>query len=125
MSALVSENSSINAQATYRVVFWGETARGYDRDLVVRNFASRFKINSRRQLERLFSGKVITLKHSLPLAEAHRYIKAIQDVGAVCRMESEMKNYFGNDEVMTRHTVSFLENDVDMSTLSLAPKNED
>lgn len=111
------------ATDTYRVVFWGEVARGQQRPQVALAFAKKFRIQSRRQLEQLFSGKVITLKRNLPLTEAHRYIAAIQSLGGICRMERETNNqFFFDNEVKERNTVSFLQNDVDMEALALAPK---
>jgi hypothetical protein len=125
-SATTKSNSSDkrNIGDTYRVVFWGQCARGYQRPDVIRAFASRFKISSQRQLEQLFSGKVITLKKGLTTNQADRYTDAIQMVGGVCRKESEQRDYFSETEFKTRNTVSFLDEDFDPSSLSLAPKDE-
>jgi len=108
---------------TYRVVFWGETARGFSRTEVAVAFAKKFNIKSRSQLRQLFSGKVITLKHSLSTAEAHRYIDAIQDVGGICRLESENKHFFFEAEVKEKNVVSFLqEKEYDFESVTIAPK---
>ena len=109
---------------SYRVVFWGQCARGYEVGKVASAFAKRFKIQNSRQVSQLFSGKVVTLKRGLTEDQADRYVSAIQLLGGVCRKESEQKNYFEESEFKTRNTVSFLEDDFDPSTLSLSPKDE-
>ena len=117
-------DGSVNSNATYRVVFWGQCARGFHRPDVVRAFAQRFKIANRQQLAQLFSGKVITLKKGLGETEANRYTSAIQMLGGICRKESERKDYFSETEFKQRNAVSFLDEDFDPDTLCLAPKDE-
>ncbi|MEX1033261.1 MAG: hypothetical protein WDZ30_07855 [Cellvibrionaceae bacterium] len=122
MNALESQRYQVRARESFRVVFWGETARGFSRTEVAHAFARRFNIRSRRQLAHIFSGRVITLKRNLTTAEAHRYITAIQELGGICRMESEYKDYFSQTEFMERKTVSFLQEDFSSESLSLQPK---
>lgn len=109
---------------SYRVVFWGQCTDGYDLGDVSRAFAKRFKVQSSRQLGQLFSGKVVTLKRGLTEEQANRFISVIQMLGGICRKESELKNFFEESEFKQRKTVSFLEEDFDPSSLSLAPKDE-
>ena len=120
----LGKNRADKLNDTYRVVFWGQCARGYERALVARAFAKRFKVTSSRQLARLFSGKVLTLKKGLSENQAEKFVGAIQSVGGVCRKESERKDYFSETEFKVRNTVSFLEDDFDFNALSLAPKDE-
>lgn len=109
---------------TYRIVFWGEAAAGHDRRQVARAFAQRFGIKSRQQLLRLFSGRVVTLKQGVSTEEAHRYITAIRELGGICRMESECKNYFQETELRGRNRVSFLSDDApDFDKVTLASKD--
>lgn len=115
---------SAAAGDTYRLMFWGQCAHGRQRGDVMHAFANRFKIANRRQLEQLFSGKVMTLKKGLSYRQADKYSDAIEEVGAVCRKESEQKNYFSGSEFKVRNTVSFLDEDFDPSALSLTPKDE-
>ena len=119
--------SPVNANentATYRIAFWGQCQRGANRDDVLAAFAQRFKIANKRQLEQLFSGKVITLKKGLDENQANKYMNAILEVGALCRKESEFRDYFSETETKTRNSVTFLDDDFDPSALSLTPKDE-
>lgn len=111
-------------QGSYRIVFWGQCAPGFEVGKVAVAFSKRFKIKSSRYLSQLFSGKVITLKRGLSEEGASRYISAIESMGGICRKESEQKNYFEESEFKQRNSVSFLDEDFDPSTLSLAPKDE-
>ena len=116
----VKENQT---RESYRVVFWGECAAGYDKKDVMLAFAKQFKIKSRRQLAQIFSGRVIPLKSGLSLVQAHRYITAIQDFGGVCRFEDEVRDYFGEEELKERNSVSFLNEDFRPEALALKPKD--
>ncbi len=109
---------------SYRIVFWGQCAQGYEVGKVAVAFTKRFKIKSSRYLSQLFSGKVVTLKSGLTEEGANRYVAAIEAMGGICRKESERKNYFEESEFKQRNSVSFLDEDFDPSTLSLAPKDE-
>ncbi|WP_439133889.1 hypothetical protein [Pseudomaricurvus sp.] len=80
---------SDSTNLTYRVVFWGDVAAGQSRRDVALKFAHRFRIRETRQLKRIFSGRLMTLKKDLSEAEAQRYCRAITDLGAKCRMERE------------------------------------
>lgn len=115
----VKENKT---KESYRVVFWGECAAGYNKKDVMLAFAKQFNIKSRRQLAQIFSGRLIPLKSGLNLTQAHRYITAIQDIGGVCRFEDEYRDFFGEEEVKERNSVSFLHKDFDPETLTLKPK---
>ncbi|MGH1469676.1 MAG: hypothetical protein ACRBCS_00675 [Cellvibrionaceae bacterium] len=107
---------------TYRVVFWGQVAPDYIPKEVALAFARKFQIKERKQLLKLFTGKVVTLKRNLSEMDAQRYVSAIQELGGVCRIESEFKNYFFENETKERHKVNFLQKDFDMDALTLSPK---
>lgn len=127
VSALVSDHDQQQStKETFRVIFWGDVAAGYTKKEVALAFAERFNIKSRRQLAQIFSGRVIPLKSGLKISEAHRYISAIQDIGGICRLENEYRDYFGNEELKTRNSVSFLdqEDGFDAEDWQLAPKQE-
>ncbi len=78
-----------DSQSTYRVVFWGGLMLGQERLQVAKSFARQFKIRQPRQLQQLFSGRLLTLKSGMPYAEAQRYSAAIRRMGATCRVELE------------------------------------
>jgi len=77
------------SHSTYRVVFWGGLMLGQERRQVAKNFARQFKIRQPRQLQQLFSGRLLTLKSAMSYAEAKRYSAAIRKMGATCRVELE------------------------------------
>ncbi len=75
--------------STYRVVFWGEVTLGHTRSDVARRFAKWFKIKERKTLQKLFGGRLLTLKKGLSYSEAQLYSDVIRGLGAVCRIEPE------------------------------------
>lgn len=119
-----SADKTQSARDTYRVVFWGQCARGHHKAQVAQAFAKRFKVASTRQLAALFSGKVVTLKRGLSAERAERFVIAVEEVGGIARKESEFKDYFSETEFKTRNAVSFMQNDFDADSLSLTPKDE-
>jgi len=108
---------------TYRIVFWGQISDGSNRSEVFSAFAKTFKITEAKKLKKLFSGRVVTLKKSLSSEQAHRYVAVLQDIGCICRLESEFKDYFFETEFKVRNNVSFLQKEYDVETLSLTPKD--
>lgn len=78
-----------NTQSTYRVVFWGGLMLGQTRLQVAKRFARQFKIRTPRQLQQLFSGRLLTLKSSLDYDQAKHYSDAIRLMGGICRVELE------------------------------------
>ncbi|MGI1678541.1 MAG: hypothetical protein K6L75_07420 [Cellvibrionaceae bacterium] len=113
---------SERTKETFRVVFWGQVAPEYTQKDVALAFARKFQIKERKQLLKLFTGKVVTLKRNLSEEEAQKYLSAIQELGGICRLESEFKNYFFEAETKERHEVNFLQKDFDMDALTLSPK---
>ncbi len=78
-----------SVQPSYRVVFWGGLMLGQERLQVAKRFARQFKIRQPRQLQQLFSGRLLTLKGALQYDQAKRYSDAIRAMGAICRIELE------------------------------------
>ena len=78
-----------DSSSSYRVVFWGGLILGQERRQVAKRFARQFKIRNPRQLQQLFSGRLLTLKSNLGYEDACRYSDAIRKMGAICRLELE------------------------------------
>ncbi|MGH1374082.1 MAG: hypothetical protein ACRBBW_18725 [Cellvibrionaceae bacterium] len=78
-----------NTESTYRVVFWGGLMLGQSRLQVAKRFARQFKIRAPRQLQQLFSGRLLTLKSGLDYEQARHYSDAIRLMGGICRIELE------------------------------------
>lgn len=117
----LSKQSS-SQEESYRIVFWGQVAPEYTAKEVALGFVRTFQIKERRQLQKLFTGKVVTLKKNLSHEDAQKYFDAIEALGGVCRIESEFKNYFFESETKQRHDVNFLRKEFDMDSLTLSPK---
>ena len=100
---------SDNSHVTYRVVFWGDVVAGLSRRDVALKFARQFRIRSVKQLQRIFSGRLLTLKRQLSEAQAQRFCQVLSDLGALCRMEREVDAGWHKvepDEDRPRHTAS-------------------
>ena len=76
-------------EPTYKVVFSGSTLSGNNVDDVAMRFADAFKLKDKRSLEKLFSGKIITLKSGLSHEQAQRYGRILNKLGAECCIERE------------------------------------
>lgn len=98
---------SDNANASYRVVFWGETDLLQPRRDVALKFSRRFRIRSVKQLRYLFSGRLLTLKRGLSEDQARCFSELLMDLGVVCRVEREIA-WQPTDlpEEKSRHTAS-------------------
>lgn len=101
---------SDESHATYRIVFWGETAPQLSRREVALKFSRRFRIRSVKQLKYLFSGRLLTLKHGLDEAQARRFSQLMAELGVVCRLERERDMAWQHEEEPAepepRHTAS-------------------
>jgi hypothetical protein len=78
----MAENDAIK----YRVVFRGEIEPGFDIDVVKINLAQLFKTSPER-IEKLFSGKQVTLNNNLDEILAQNYASELQTAGALCIVE--------------------------------------
>ena len=79
----------MNTPTSYKVIFSGNTLDGHSPIQVVQQFAKAFKLSDQSTLQKLFSGKVITLKRGLSYEQAQRYSSNLQKLGADCCIEPE------------------------------------
>lgn len=70
----------------YRIVFDGEVGRGHERTSVKRSLAALFRVDA-GTIERLFSGRPVVLKQGIDAEEAIHFISALNEAGAMSRME--------------------------------------
>ncbi len=75
-----------NEQQKYRVTFKGEIESGQELVTVKERLAQLFKAPPER-IEKLFTGKSVTLNHSLEYSAALEYITSIQETGILCEIE--------------------------------------
>ena len=66
----------------YRIAFRGEVADGHSVEDVQQQFADRFR-KDRAAIERLFSGKVVTIARDLDWEKANSAVSKLQSFGAV------------------------------------------
>jgi len=70
-------------KASYNIIFRGEIARGRDIREVRKNLASLFKVNNEK-IEKLFSGRSVSIKKKVDQSTAMKYKAAIEKAGAIC-----------------------------------------
>ena len=70
----------------YRIIFRGEIEPGLDLDVVKKSLAQLFKTTPER-IEKLFSGKQVTLNKDLDELSAQSYVTELQSAGAICVIE--------------------------------------
>ncbi|MBB6522970.1 hypothetical protein [Pseudoteredinibacter isoporae] len=75
------------ANERYNLVFRGDIVLGHKIADVKLRLGKLFKVND-AQLERLFSGRPVVIKKSLPKAEADRYTEALQQAGAQVEIQA-------------------------------------
>jgi Zn-dependent protease with chaperone function len=75
-----------NIEKKYRVVFRGELEQSLDIDVVKKNLAQLFKTTPER-VEKLFTGKQVTLNNNLDEISAQNYASELLTAGAVCIVE--------------------------------------
>ncbi len=68
---------------TYNLLFRGEIADGFEADAVRTQLGSLLRLESEAELDKLFSGKLITLKKDLPRDDINKYFLAIRKTGAI------------------------------------------
>lgn len=81
--------------STYKVVFWGGIRAGCDKASVVRQFAERFKLSDRKQLQHFFSGRIVALRSGISQAKAVKLATTLRELGAECRIEPELNTSWG------------------------------
>lgn len=89
-----STNDTMNAAATYKVIFSGAVLPGQSASDVATRFSQAFKLSNPKTIARLFSGKVITLKSGLDETQAQRYKTVLEKLGADCLIEREQTSSF-------------------------------
>ena len=78
-----------NVKSTYKVIFSGSTLDGVSKKLVAQRFIRVFNLKHQKDLEKLFCGKLITLKRGLNYTAASRYHSILTSLGADCCLEHE------------------------------------
>lgn len=73
---------------TWRIVFRGETLPGYDQSVVKNNFADLCGISA-QEVEKYFSGRLMTLKKGLSQERAQQMIAKLSERGIKAEMEPE------------------------------------
>lgn len=72
----------------FKIVFEGQLRTGVDLETARLNLAQLFKSDV-SGIDRLFTGKPVTVKKGLTQDDAQRYLKALNDAGVEARIESE------------------------------------
>lgn len=68
---------------TYNLLFRGEVAEGFEASTVRTQLGNLLRLDSESELDKLFSGRLVTLKKDLPRDEINRYFLAIRKTGAI------------------------------------------
>ncbi len=90
----------------YRILFKGEIEEGQELETVKSRLAQLFKISPER-IEKLFTGKTITLNHNIELAKAQEYSDTLKNAGAICIIEPMAEVFLAplNNNGQTSQTV--------------------
>lgn len=70
----------------YNIVFEGKTVPGKEIDLVKKALMNILKTDD-QSIDRLFSGKRVLIRKNVEAGTAKKFLKAFEDVGAVCNLE--------------------------------------
>ena len=73
----------------YNIVFEGKTVPGKEIDLVKKALMNILKADD-QSIDRLFSGKRVLIRKNVEAGTAKKFLKAFEDVGAVCNLEQVM-----------------------------------
>lgn len=88
MSRMDRGAESVQALATFKVVFWGRTLEGFSREAVMQAAATRLKLNP-VQLARVFDGSKVVLKRSVAADVGSRYVVELARIGMQIDLEVE------------------------------------
>jgi uncharacterized membrane protein YhaH (DUF805 family) len=83
----------------FKIVFEGQLRAGVELETARRNLAQLFKTDV-AGVDRLFTGKPVTIKRSLTRDDAQRYLAALNDAGLEGRLEPEQPVTLSLDEVV-------------------------
>lgn len=86
----------------FKIVFEGQLRDGVELQTAKLNLAQLFKSDV-ASIERLFSGRPVTLKRGLTHDDAERYLKALNDAGVDARIEPEAAVALSLEEVEEPH----------------------
>ena len=70
----------------YNIIFEGKTVPGKEIDLVKKALMNILKADE-QSIDRLFSGKRVLIRKNVEAGTAKKFLKAFEDVGAVCNLE--------------------------------------
>jgi hypothetical protein len=84
----IKAGGAFGQDESYKVIFTGEIAAGYEIDTVKKNFADLFKVDTKR-IERLFTGYPVLIKDKVNYEKATNYEQTLKKAGAICRVEPE------------------------------------
>ncbi|WP_024674777.1 DUF805 domain-containing protein [Pseudomonas syringae] len=87
----------------FKIMFEGQVRDGVEPDTAKANVAGLFKSDA-AAVEKLFSGKPVTLKRGLIHAEAERYVAALNEAGVEAHIEPDQAISLNLDEVATPAT---------------------
>lgn len=82
----------------FKIVFEGQLRTGVDLETARLNLAQLFKSDV-SSMDRLFTGKPVTVKRGLTHDDAQRYMKALNDAGVEARIETEQPVSWTLEEV--------------------------
>ena len=101
--------TSVSKTQEYRVLFKGEIAEGQELGTVKKNLTQVFKTSPER-IEKLFTGRLITLNQNIDYAKAKEYSDELTNAGALCTIEPMPKIAQApiktKPEAVPSHTVS-------------------
>ncbi|MDP5238603.1 hypothetical protein Q9Q94_03640 [Uliginosibacterium sp. 31-16] len=88
MARIPRSADTVQALATFKVVFWGRILDGFQRDAVMRAAAARLKA-APAQLERMFNGSKAVLKRGVSSDVGSRYVVELARIGMQIDLEVE------------------------------------
>ncbi|PLK50372.1 hypothetical protein C0V76_00640 [Uliginosibacterium sp. TH139] len=88
MARIARGNASVQALATFKVVFWGRTLDGFTRAAVMQAAAARLKLNP-AQIVRIFDGSKAVLKRGVSSDVGSRYVVELARIGMQIDLEVE------------------------------------
>ncbi len=109
---------------SYRVVFTGELQPGAEQDVAVAAFSSRFGTPEEKVRNLLSANREVTLKADLDLAEAERYVAALDRMGLAARLDPPPQAANTDQLALEREPDPELESDTDQLALESMPERE-
>jgi len=88
MARIPRAAETVQALATFKIVFWGRTLDGFERSAVMKAAAVRLKA-APAQIERMFNGDKAVLKRGVPSDVGTRYVVELARIGMQIDLEVE------------------------------------